>query len=104
MRQGQQPEARAGLDGKSRKRTASDLDRRFWVAMVLYAVLAALCWFTLGGGAILVDGKPVEIRLIPLVFFAALVLKTALARKAEKIRRDGDGEGGSASREFQKKG
>ena len=25
------------------------LDRKFWVAMALFAVLAALAWFTMGG-------------------------------------------------------
>jgi hypothetical protein len=90
MRQGQQPEARAGSDGKSLKRVVSDLDRRFWVAMTLYAVLAALAWFTLGEGAILVEGRPVEIRLLPLVLFGGLALKTVLARQADKIRRGGE--------------
>jgi hypothetical protein len=90
MRQGLQPEARAGSDGKSLKRAGSDLDRRFWAAMALYAVLAALSWFTLGKGAILVEGRPVEIRLLPLVVFGALALKTVLARQAEKIRRGGE--------------
>jgi hypothetical protein len=100
MRQGQRPEARVELDGKSLKRADSDLDRRFWAAMALYGVLAALCWFTLGEGAIFVEGKPVEIRLLPMVLFGALALKTVLARQAEKIRRGGDGEGGSKPREF----
>jgi hypothetical protein len=90
MRQGQQPEALAGSDRKGLKQADSDLDRRFWVAMALYVVLAALAWFTLGKGAILVEGRPVEIRLIPLVVFGALALKTVLARQAEKIRRGGE--------------
>ena len=90
MRQGQQPEAREGLDQKSLKRVDYDLDRRFWVAMALYAVLAALAWFTLGEGAILVEGRPVEIRWVPLVVFGGLALKTVLARQADKIRRGGE--------------
>jgi len=58
--------------------------------MTLYAVLAALAWFTLGEGAILVEGRPVEIRLLPLVLFGGLALKTVLARQADKIRRGGE--------------
>ena len=104
MRQGQRPEARAGLDGKSLKRDSSDLDRRFWVALALYGFLGAMCWFTMGEGAIFVSGKPVEVRLLPMLLIGALALKTVLARQAEKIRRSGDGAGGSEPREFGKKG
>jgi hypothetical protein len=102
MRQGRQPEARAGLDRKSLKRVGSDLDRRFWAAMALYAVLAALAWFTVGEGTILVDGRPVELRFFPLVILGGMALKTVLARQAEKIRREGDGVSGSTPREFHK--
>jgi hypothetical protein len=34
-----------------------------------------------------VDGRPVELRLVPLVVLGGLVVKTLLALKAEKIRR-----------------
>ena len=34
--------------------------------MALYAVLAALVWFTMGGDSVLVYGRPVEMRLVPL--------------------------------------
>ena len=63
------------------------LDRRFYWAMALYGVLAALVWFTLGEGKVFVQGRPVELRLIPLVVIGGLVLRTVLARQAEKIRR-----------------
>ena len=65
----------------------SDLDRKFWAAMALFAVLAALVWFTMGEGAVLVFGRPVEMRLIPLIVIGGLALRTVLARQAEKIRR-----------------
>jgi len=71
--------------------TGSELDRKFWVALALYAVLAALAWFTLGEGMVLVAGKPVELRLLPLVILAGVALRTVLARQAEKIRRGGNG-------------
>jgi len=70
------------------------LDRKYWVALALYAVLALLVWFTMGEGKVLVVGRPVELRLVPLVIIGGLALRTVLARQAEKIRRGGD-EGGS---------
>jgi hypothetical protein len=56
--------------------------------------LAALAWFTIGEGKVFVMGKPVDMRLVPLAVIGAMVLRTVLARKAEKIRRGGD-RGGS---------
>ena len=75
--------------------TGSDLDRKFWAAMALYAVLAALVWFTMDPGKVLVWGKPVELRLLPLIIVGGLALRTVLARQADKIRRGGNGDGGS---------
>ena len=54
--------------------------------MALFAVLAALVWFTMGEGTVLVFGRPVEMRLIPLIVIGGLALRTVLARQAEKIR------------------
>jgi hypothetical protein len=71
------------------KSAGSDLERRFPAALVLYAVLAALAWFTLGEGKVLVAGKLVELRLLPLVILGGLALRTVLARHAERIRRGG---------------
>jgi hypothetical protein len=65
------------------------MDRKFWVSLVLYAILAALCWFTLEG-TVVVMGKPVELRLIPLLIIGGLALRTMLAMQAEKIRRSGE--------------
>ena len=93
MREKPQPVERKGL-----KSTGSDLDRKFWMALALYAVLAVLAWFTVGEGAVLVYGRPVELRLLPLIFIGGMVLKTILARHAEKIRRGGDGGGGTTPR------
>jgi len=92
MREEPQQGERKGL-----KSTGSDLDRKFWMALTLYAVLAALAWFTVGEGAILVHGKPVELRLLPLIIIGGMALRTVLARQAEKIRRGGDRGGGTGS-------
>jgi len=61
------------------------LERKYWVALVLYAVLAVLSWFTLDA-RIPVGGKLVELRLVPLVIIGGLALRTVVAMKAEKIR------------------
>jgi hypothetical protein len=66
------------------------LERRFRWALALYAVLAALVWFTMGEGKVFVLGRPVELRLIPLVVIGGLALRTVLAQQAEKIRRGRD--------------
>ena len=84
MRRKPQPGERKGLMSSS-----SDLDRKFWIALGLYAVLAVLAWFTVGEGTIFVEGKPVALRLFPLILIGGMALKTVLARHAEKIRRGG---------------
>ena len=82
---GRQPErSMKGLQGTDRQ-----LDRRYRVALLLYGVLAVLVWFTMSGGKMLVMGKPVELRLLPLIVIGGLALRTVLARQAEKIRRGG---------------
>ena len=55
------------LQGASSESDERDLDRKFWVALALYAVLAVLVWFTMGEGKVLVVGRPVELRLVPLI-------------------------------------
>ena len=95
MREVPQPGERKGLQN-----SGSDLDRKYWVALALYAVLAVLAWFTVGKGAVLVYGRPVELRLLPLMVIGGMALRTVLARHAEKIRRGGDGGGGTRLLEF----
>jgi hypothetical protein len=78
------------MDRKAVERTGDDLDKRFLVALVLYGVLALTVWFTMDAGKVMVMGKPVELRLVPLVIIGGMALRTVLARQAEKIRRSGD--------------
>ena len=82
----------------------SDLDRRFRLALLLYVALAALAWFTLGEGKVLVGGRLVDLRWLPLVILGGLALRTVIAHQAEKIRREGEGKAGSGPRGLQKKG
>jgi hypothetical protein len=75
---------------KDGMKAGSDLDRKYWIALALYGILAALAWFTLGEGKILVGSRLVDVRWFPLVVLGGFALKTVLARHAEKIRRNGD--------------
>ena len=81
------------LHGAGNKRTVeglhssgSELERKYWIALALYGALAALVWFTMDAGKVLVWGKPVELRLVPLVIIGGLALRTVLALQADKIR------------------
>jgi hypothetical protein len=92
MREEPQMVTRTGSE-KSRLREVSDLDRKYWVALGMYAVLGLLVWFTMDAGKFLVMGKPVELRLLPLIVIGGLALRTVLAHQAEKIRRSGEKNG-----------
>jgi hypothetical protein len=72
------------------KSAESDLDRKFWAALGMFAILAVLVWLTMGDGSVLVFGRPVELKLIPLIVIGGMALRTVLARHAEKIRRAGE--------------
>ena len=77
------------LENGKLDRSGADLDRKFWMAMAMFAVLAVLVWLTMGEGTVLVFGRPVELRLIPLIVIGGMALRAVLARQAEKIRRSG---------------
>ena len=79
----------AGSGREGLKLSGQEMARKYRVAMFLYAVLALLSWFTLDG-KILIGGRLVELRLIPLVIIGAFALRTVVAMKAEKIRREGE--------------
>ncbi len=85
----------AGASKAEMFRKGSDLEKRFPVALALYAVLAVLVWFTLDGGKVFVLGRWVEMRWIPLLILGGLALRTVLAVQAEKIRRSGEKGGNS---------
>jgi hypothetical protein len=79
----------SNLDGavKELQNTGAELERKFWVALGLYAVLGVLVWFTMGDGRVLVMGKPVELRLVPLIILGGLALRTVVALQADRILR-----------------
>ena len=71
-------------------RTGSELRRRYPIALLLYGVLAVLCWFTVGEGKVVVFGKPVQLRLIPVLILATFAMRTVLVHQADKIRHNGE--------------
>ncbi len=84
----------AVVDRETSKRSGSDLARRYPVALALYVVLGLLVWFTMEAGKIMVMGKPVDLRLVPLMVLGGLALRTVVARQADRIR--GGGEKGAS--------
>jgi hypothetical protein len=70
--------------------SGSELERKYWVALALYGCLALLVWFTMDANKILVHGKPVDLRLVPLIILGGLALRTVLALQADKVRRSGE--------------
>jgi hypothetical protein len=68
--------------------SGSSLDRKYRVALILYVGLAILSWFTLDA-RIPVGGRLVEMKFIPLIIIGGLALRTVVAMRAEKIRREG---------------
>ena len=79
----------AGSERDGSNDSGREMDRKFRVALILYAALAVLSWFTLDA-KIPVGGQLVELRLVPLVIIGGMALRTVLAMKAEKIRREKD--------------
>jgi len=65
----------------------ADLERKFWPAMAAYAILALVAWLTLEKGSILIQGRAVEIRMLPLLVIGLMAFRTYLARQADRIRR-----------------
>jgi hypothetical protein len=71
-------------------RRGRDLQRRYPIALLLYVVLGVLAWFTVGEGKIVLFGKAVELRLIPILILATFALRTVLVHQADKIRHGGE--------------
>jgi hypothetical protein len=84
------PEGRAMADREALKRAGPDLEKRFPLAMAMYVALAGLVWFTMDAGKVVVFGKLVDLRLVPLIVIGGLALRTVLAFQAERIRRGGE--------------
>jgi hypothetical protein len=79
-----------GAGHENALRAGPDLEKRFPLAIAMYVMLAVLVWFTMDAGKVNVFGKPVDLRLVPLIVIGGLALRTVLARQAERIRRAGE--------------
>jgi hypothetical protein len=77
---------RTGLGAKLGAEPGAEIERKARIAFGLYLVLGVVAWFTLDG-TVLVYGRPIELRLVPLIVLGGLAARTLLAVKAEKIRR-----------------
>jgi hypothetical protein len=78
----------AGVD--QGKRSASDLEKKYPVALAMFVVLAVVAWFTVGQGNVIVLGRPVQVRIIPIVILALFAFRTYVAMQADRIRREKD--------------
>jgi len=72
------------------KRSGSDLEKKYPVALAMFVILAVVAWFTVGDGSVIVHGRPVQVRLIPVVILALFAFRTYVAMHADRIRREKD--------------
>ena len=72
------------------KRVGSDLEKKYPIALAMYGVLAVLVWFTVGEGSVMIYGRPVQIRLVPILILALFAFRTYVAMQADRIRRERD--------------
>jgi len=63
-----------------------DRDKKFWIAMAAYVVLAALAWATMTSDGIRVAGNGVSMRGLVLILLGFFAARTVLHWRAEKIR------------------
>jgi len=68
----------------------SRAERKFWIALGLFGILAVVIWFTFGDGTVFVFGRQIEIRWIPLFIIGTFVFRTVMAHEADKIRRSSE--------------
>jgi hypothetical protein len=62
------------------------IERRFYVALVIYAVLGLLIWTTLGYTPIRIEGRDIDFRVVPSLILGMFAVRTILFRQAERIR------------------
>jgi hypothetical protein len=76
-------------DGRA-KSSGTELEKKYPLALALYLGLAVLVWFTVGEGTVMVHGRPVQLRLIPILILALFAFRTYVAMQADRIRREKD--------------
>ena len=65
----------------------ASLDKKYWIALGLYAVLAVLAWWTIGDGTVAVFGRQIGVRWIPVFILGTFAFKTYVAMQADRVRR-----------------
>jgi hypothetical protein len=73
--------------GDTSPASLASLDKKYGVALALYAVLAVLVWFTIGEGTVAAFGRQIEIRWFPVFILATFAFRTWVAMQADRIRR-----------------
>jgi hypothetical protein len=63
-----------------------DQDKKFGIAMVVYAVLAVLAWMTMTSSGIRVAGNGISMRGLVWILLGFFAARTALHWRADKIR------------------
>jgi len=63
------------------------IERKYGIALALYAVLAVLAWFTIGEGTVAVFGRQIAIRWFPVFILGTFAFRTYVAMQADRIRR-----------------
>jgi hypothetical protein len=69
------------------KRSGSELEKKYPVALAMYAVLIVVTWLTIGSGHFWIWNRPVDVRWIPTVILALFAFRTYVAMQADRIRR-----------------
>ena len=67
--------------------SGEELERKYPVALGLFAALAVVVWFTIGEGKVPVFGRMIEIRWVPIFILATFAFRTVMAMQADRIRR-----------------
>jgi hypothetical protein len=74
---------------ESETRTGPGLERKYWIALAVYAGLAVAAWFTIGEGKFPLFGRMIDVRWVPIFVLATFAFRTVMAMQAERIRRGG---------------
>jgi uncharacterized RDD family membrane protein YckC len=72
------------------KRFGSELEKKYPIALAMYAVLIVVSWLTVGPGHFWIRNRPVDVRWIPTVILALFAFRTYVAMQADRIRRGKD--------------
>jgi len=70
-----------------------DQQKRFWIAMGIYAVLAILVWLTMDGSSVPIGNGQVSIRGLTFALLGFFAVRTILHWNAERIRAEKESHG-----------